>query len=1143
MSDNKNPDHGSVMVAPKGHDHGGPLSTVNAVPYVLEKWDVSNPDAFVVWNMSLTDIVDEATCVGFIDSKFPSADDLPRLSNRKHNTRLAADLAAGEEAAFILELGKEWRKHDALFFRILLKSVILNKRQGSYVATHFHPLKSGHGFYSYIRNLSSQTSESAILKNKGVIEALTIDPNADADTILGVFDTISDCWGLVPSFNQTEAAKIKHAITLFPKEHHATQYLSALQAMVDVGGGNGASFDTFTAFSNVVVERVRVHNLREPTHSAFAGLGRHEQHQQRNGDRQGGQQGGGEQRKYKPSVTPCKSCDMGCCPADSRCCVCVMTDDEVRNMKVRKGAKFVIFVMRGWKKDRKLTSMKGVVPDQEYFKKKLAEAKTYRESQGAKETSAPCIEDIPDENFWEMLNGESSLMNIASEVDVDNHFADEILCPPFDPYVKPSDVETMSTIDMLVAESESVFGSPVASKEIALETLEPRTEAKMLPSRESRMQELLLTPIHLESERLIGADTSESGRSVLPDTSSSVPPGSTHAAPSLTEVLVAQKAEPKVNEFSQAEKDALLLRLDEARWALEAVRARNVEATALARAAIADERESRAIEVAQLQYRVEWYADKAKDLVDTQSSLRKELVVSVTECKKHVALAEKGKLAGLKLGLISKLSRRSGHDSKWLHKLIATAGVASFVLFRLKAPPRIVAGLDAILKALLDLSISSSISAVRAVPLLFSFIQRAFAMARRIGAMRAASRPNTIELTTPRTFASQPLHFPYGDSSAVLMVTSGVGKRSAILYDPGCTAVMTNSLEGMIGTLSKASNSFVTAAGPKSFSQKAFMVKTIYGSNGTSVDLRTNFYYEASLPFDIYGSAVLRSCLGSIYVDSDHPTAPTYPAVLRLLFAGDIELPLGRTTNGLEWLSYQPPRQIAAPVWETCDAELHAACSNAISTGAGMGKLGAALSELEKATLDHMMRGHPSLRRQLISSRSTVGGLTLTKMGLKMLAALGCDHCNAYKIKLVDPKEHHSIPPTVKEVIRFLLYDVFGLVPYKSVQYGYQYGHLFVAKQKKIGWLKGSKTLDETTVVAIHRAMVTELEAYFPGEKVQIVRMDSFSSNKGKAMMRLVPGGYDPCAVHAARPACLPGRFGALVVPTARALPDRPAAR
>ena len=141
MSDNKDQDHGSVMVAPKGHDHGGPLSTVSAVPYVLEKWDVSNPDAFIVWNMSLTDIVDEATCVGFINSKFPTAADLPSMINHSYNTRLASG-TADEEAAIVLELGKEWRKHDALFFRVLLKSVILNKRQGAYVATHFHPLKS-----------------------------------------------------------------------------------------------------------------------------------------------------------------------------------------------------------------------------------------------------------------------------------------------------------------------------------------------------------------------------------------------------------------------------------------------------------------------------------------------------------------------------------------------------------------------------------------------------------------------------------------------------------------------------------------------------------------------------------------------------------------------------------------------------------------------------------------------------------------------------------------------------------------------------------------------------------------------------------------------------------------------------------------
>ena len=52
-------DQGAVMVAPKGNDRGGALSTANQVTYVMEKWDVSKPDAFVVWNMSLTDIVED----------------------------------------------------------------------------------------------------------------------------------------------------------------------------------------------------------------------------------------------------------------------------------------------------------------------------------------------------------------------------------------------------------------------------------------------------------------------------------------------------------------------------------------------------------------------------------------------------------------------------------------------------------------------------------------------------------------------------------------------------------------------------------------------------------------------------------------------------------------------------------------------------------------------------------------------------------------------------------------------------------------------------------------------------------------------------------------------------------------------------
>ena len=242
----------------------------------------------------------------------------------------------------------EWRAHDALLFRILLKSVILDKRMGMHVAIHFHPKKQGHAFYAYLQGLGIKDKESDILTIKGKIDSLTIDANADADAVLETFNIIEDNWEQVPSLTQTEAAKIKHAIALFPKEHHANQYLSALQAMTDVGGKE-STFETFVAFKLVVVERVRVHDLRNPGHIAFAGIGgRHEQHQQRQAG--GANNGGGNQRgraAYKPATTPCKMCDMACCPAEGRCCVCSMTDDEVRAMKVRAPAKFVIFVMRG----------------------------------------------------------------------------------------------------------------------------------------------------------------------------------------------------------------------------------------------------------------------------------------------------------------------------------------------------------------------------------------------------------------------------------------------------------------------------------------------------------------------------------------------------------------------------------------------------------------------------------------------------------------------------------------------------------------------------------------------------------------------------------------------------------------------------
>ena len=126
------------MVAPKGNDRGGALSAANKVPYVMEKWDVSEPDAYIVWNMSLTDIVEESTCAGFIKSKIPTAAGIPVIRREIATRQVVRDEA--EAASTLFDIENEWRAHDALFFRILLKSVILDKRLGNYVAIHFHPI-------------------------------------------------------------------------------------------------------------------------------------------------------------------------------------------------------------------------------------------------------------------------------------------------------------------------------------------------------------------------------------------------------------------------------------------------------------------------------------------------------------------------------------------------------------------------------------------------------------------------------------------------------------------------------------------------------------------------------------------------------------------------------------------------------------------------------------------------------------------------------------------------------------------------------------------------------------------------------------------------------------------------------------------
>ena len=177
---------------------------------------------------------------------------------------------------------------------------------------------------------------------------------------------------------------------------------------------------------------------------------------------------------------------------------------------------------------------------------------------------------------------------------------------------------------------------------------------------------------------------------------------------------------------------------------------------------------------------------------------------------------------------------------------------------------------------------------------------------------------------------------------------------SAILVDGGGTDFMTNSLEGIIDNLARVKGeSFIIVAGPKALEDCGLFRKTVYGKNGNSVEVQTRMWYDPTLNFDIYGLPALRKLLGAVYIDADDPVKPTTSAILRLTFAENLELELGRTNNGLEWLNYDAPKLITTSISRNIET---LAYPLQLSPTAGIGALSMNTTTLESFTLGNTRR-------------------------------------------------------------------------------------------------------------------------------------------------------------------------------------------
>ena len=134
-------------------------------------------------------------------------------------------------------------------------------------------------------------------------------------------------------------------------------------------------------------------------------------------------------------------------------------------------------------------------------------------------------------------------------------------------------------------------------------------------------------------------------------------------------------------------------------------------------------------------------------------------------------------------------------------------------------------------------------------------------------------------------------------------------KETAILYDTGCTTLMTHSSKGMVGDVREVEPvSFSTALGSQNFSKVATFERTLFGLNGLPFTFRAVWHINEMLPFDVLGPEPLRKSHGLFYVDADSDTANTLPVLVMKSSLEKEKLMLARGANGLEWLSYAAPR-------------------------------------------------------------------------------------------------------------------------------------------------------------------------------------------------------------------------------------------
>ena len=1088
-------------------------------PHTEYRWNLLDMERFPQWKADIERLVRQYTCKGFLESSPPS---IEQLDPTQQSTETYDALQA---------MTNNWYKWNEDLYDIIQGSLNLSPAKIEYVNTRFSGDLDGNMLWSWVISHADQQKQSQQERLKATLNKLQVTDDTTVGAIDDMLQSVSLAYPKIRGWDQSDSAKISFALRMFTycSTHHArivtltTLHENSLTPL----------WQSYDQFREKLVEALALDGERTSTANVAMPYA--------------GRTAPNANGKSRTFTNNCSRCDVTNCKGGDNCYIFGNGTPAPRAAQ-RYAVLVKAFVKH---KNLKVAKRLGRLPE-DFVTKYKAQMKNARESRAAKETNMTVAieEEEDDEDFWNQLTSgranfmicethEAQFENAPQQYHTQDSDSSSTACN-FDETemaIQQSNMAVEADSDANIAsEPREVEAPDVHEFQHKLTAPAPSSTYEnhnslrtMRTVQQGKQQQKTIecTPMRLDP----GSSTSSSD-------ASSIRPHRLFNS-KLEEHLAnsTKHAQRTPNEHMQNIIVSLQAQL---RTAQESINQHHQEQLEARKASDYDRRQN------QLHYDVLYdkFTNEIKATkIEHNKTIAKSLEKATAETLAAKDAATKAEMTAAELRierdhLAAQSAEAEQVAAEQIRLLQATTSKLAQADIKLSKNATILAAVKSITKSaaprrLLQLSVLKP-AAILGMLVLARFIPSEVLTLVARCAKRIATRVLLRIITGLIALAQKVVRLKHNANKETCYALSSTQRQGA-LHDSGCTTLVTRSTDGLLGKLRRIPpKPFSTAGGKTEVSFDGIYKRTMYGASGTSVSFTARWYYDPNMPFDVVGKAALRKELGAKYFDAEDATAtrPPIPPRIKLSEYGDVELTLGVSPNGLEWLSYQCPRHTCLTAIADENALSNAEATTLrssetimtkTSSGVGMEPMEKVLTPLQKATLEHVRLGHPSLRRMMETLKKTNGGFTVTKDALRELAYNGCDLCNSVKIKLTDPKKQVVSSRSELQTtnpIHTILYDSFGLVSVPSAQFGYHHAHMFYSHKRNVGWIYGSKDLADATVLGIHKKHESNLAVWFPNDKTQVIRMDSFSTNRGKALQdfflnALIKAEYSPPGQHA----------------------------